>query len=935
MADAPRLYLVDGSSYLYRAFHALPPFSNSRGEPTGAVLGVINMLQKFLRETRPSHLAVVFDAPGRTFRDELFDAYKAHRPPMPDELRAQIEPLLEAVQALGLPLLRIAGVEADDVIGTLTRRGEAAGMRVVISTGDKDMAQLVDEQVTLLNTMSGATSSLPDDPERKVSGSLLDRAGVKAKFDVYPEQIVDYLALVGDSSDNIPGVPKVGPKTAAKWLGQYGTLDALIASAAQIEGKVGESLRENLAQLELSRKLATIRCDLELPLAPESLAPTGPDVARLRELYRRLELHSLLRALDGGGAPRESPPPEPAPAAMPPGSDPAQALRDALAGAPRHYATVLTEPELDAWIARLGSAPLFAFDTETTGLDYMSAAIVGVSFAVAPGEAAYVPLAHDYLDAPPQLDRARTLARLKPLLEDPARPKLGQHAKFDAHILENHGIQLAGLRYDSMLESYVLNSVATRHDMDSMAAHYLGLTTIHFEDVAGKGAKQKTFNQVPVDTAAEYSAEDADVTLRLHTLLRAKLEAEPRLLKLYEELEQPLQPVLQRMERAGVLVDREFLRGLSQEFARRLGELEKSAHDAAGGPFNLESPRQLQQILFEKLGIPVVRRTPTGQPSTAEDVLEELAGAHALPRIILEYRELAKLKGTYTDSLPDQVNAASGRIHTSYHQAVAATGRLSSTDPNLQNIPIRTQEGRRIRQAFVAPAGRVLLAADYSQIELRIMAHLSADPGLLKAFAERRDVHEATAAEMFGIDPAAVTADQRRAAKAINFGLMYGMSAFGLAARLNVDRSAANQYIERYFERYPGVRRYMEDTRRLAREQGYVETVEGRRLYLPEIRSRNQQQRQYAERAAINAPMQGTAADIIKRAMLAVDAWIRAERAPATLVMQVHDELVLEVDAPATAAVGARVTELMCAAATLRVPLEVQVGVGANWDEAH
>jgi DNA polymerase-1 len=922
MADAPRLYLVDGSSYLYRAFHALPPFSNSRGEPTGAVFGVINMLQKFLKETKPTHLAVVFDAPGRTFRDELFEAYKAHRPPMPDELRAQIAPLLEAVEALGLPLLRIEGVEADDVIGTLARQGAAAGMRVVISTGDKDMAQLVDDQVTLINTMTGST---------------LDRAGVKTKFDVFPEQIVDYLALVGDSADNIPGVPKVGPKTAAKWLGEHRTLDGVVAAAAAIEGKVGESLRENLPQLELSRQLATIRCDLTLPLAPEALAPAPPDVARLRALYQRLELHSLLRALDGGAAPdaRRS-----AVAALPPvpsaaADDPQQALREALSSAPRHYATVVTDADLDAWLARLGSAPLFAFDTETTGLDYMNAQIVGVSFAVAPGEAAYVPLAHDYLGAPEQLARAAVLARLKPLLEDPARAKLGHHAKFDTHILENHGIALRGLRFDSMLESYVLNSVATRHDMDSLAAHYLGIQTIHFEDVAGKGAKQKTFNQVPVETAAEYSAEDADVTLRLHTLLRAKLEAEPRLLKLYEELEQPLQPVLERMERAGVLVDRDFLRSLSQEFARRLGELEKSAHDAAGGPFNLESPRQLQQILFEKLGIPVVRRTPTGQPSTAEDVLEELAESHALPRIILEYRELAKLKGTYTDSLPDQVNPTSGRIHTSYHQAVAATGRLSSTDPNLQNIPIRTHEGRRIRQAFIAPRGRRLLAADYSQIELRIMAHLSADPGLLKAFAERRDVHEATAAEMFGIEPAAVTPDQRRAAKAINFGLMYGMSAFGLAARLNVDRAAANQYIERYFERYPGVRRYMEETRRLAREQGYVETVEGRRLYLPEIRSRNQQHRQYAERAAINAPMQGTAADIIKRAMLAVDTWITTARAPATLVMQVHDELVLEVEAADADAVGARVSELMCAAATLRVPLEVQVGVGSNWDEAH
>jgi DNA polymerase-1 len=928
MAAAPRLYLVDGSSYLYRAFHAMPAFTNKHGEPTGAVFGVVNMLQKFIKDTKPAYIAIVFDAPGRTFRDDLFEAYKAHRPPMPDDLRAQVAPLLETVEALGLPLLRIPGVEADDVIGTLARAAEAAGMQVVISTGDKDMAQLVDADITLINTMSNTT---------------LDPAGVKAKFDVEPSQIVDYLALVGDASDGIPGVPKVGPKTAARWLAEFRTIDALVANAASIEGKVGESLRANLPQLELSRQLATIRCDLELPLKPVELVQRPPDVPRLTAIYRRLELKSLLAALDASPAGGDAPGTRAAPAAVAAAAatEPAvPALADdplvaAVVAAPRHYRTVVTETELEEWLARLAAAELFAFDTETTGLDYMAAEIVGVSFATAPGEAAYVPLAHDYAGAPDQLPRAAVLARLKPLLEDPARAKVGHHAKFDAHILENHGIRFAGLKYDTMLESYVLNSVATRHDMDSVAERYLGIHTIHFEDVAGKGAKQLTFNEVPVDTAAEYSAEDADVTLRLHTVLRARLEAEPRLLALYDSLEQPLQPVLQRMERHGVLVDRDFLRALSQEFTRRLGELEKAAHDAAGGPFNLESPKQLQQILFERLGIPVVRRTPTGQPSTAEDVLEELAADHALPRLILDFRGLSKLKGTYTDSLPEQVNARTGRIHTSYHQAVAATGRLSSSDPNLQNIPIRTQEGRRIRQAFIAPPGRVLLAADYSQIELRIMAHLSADEGLLRAFAERRDVHEATAAEMFGIAPGAVTPDQRRAAKAINFGLMYGMSAFGLAARLDVDRSSAQQYIERYFERYPGVRRYMDETRRIAREQGYVETVEGRRLYLPEIRSRNKQQQQYAERAAINAPMQGTAADIIKRAMLAVDAWIESERAPATLVMQVHDELVLEVDAAAVATVRERVTALMCSAASLRVPLEVGVGVGANWDEAH
>ena len=911
MAGAPRLYLVDGSSYLYRAFHALPPLTNSKGEPTGAVFGVLSMLQKFLREAAPEHIAVVFDAPGRTFRDDLFAAYKAHRPPMPDDLRAQIAPLLQTVEALGLPVLRIAGVEADDVIGTLARQAVAAGMQVVISTGDKDMAQLVDRQVTLINTMFGTT---------------LDRAGVKAKFDVEPEQIVDYLALVGDTSDNIPGVPKVGPKTAAKWLATYGSVAALVEHAAEIEGKVGESLRENLAQLELSRRLATIRCDLELPLTAAALERRPSDAGRLAELYRKFEFKKLLEALAAGAGPAAAGAPAGEPA---PGPDPAGA------GGARLYETVVTEDALAAWLARLAQATLIAFDTETTGLDYMNAEIVGVSFCVAPGHAAYVPLAHAYPGAPEQLPRAAVLARLKPLLEDAARPKLGHHAKFDAHILANHGIRLAGLRFDSMLESYVLNSVATRHDMDSAAQLYLGVRTIHFEDVAGKGAKQLSFDQVPIETAAEYAAEDADVTLRLHQALRPQLEALPRLCRLYDELEQPLQPVLQRMERGGVLVDPVFLRSLSTEFTRRLGELEAAAHQAAGQPFNLESPKQLQQVLFEQLGIPVLRRTPTGQPSTAEDVLEELAASHPLPRLILDFRSLAKLKSTYSDSLPGQVNRRTGRIHTSYHQAVAATGRLSSSDPNLQNIPIRTLEGRRIRQAFIAPPGHVLLAADYSQIELRIMAHLSGDEGLKRAFAEGRDVHRATAAEMFGIAPEAVSGEQRRSAKAINFGLMYGMSAFGLAGRLDVDRGTAQQYIERYFERYPLVRRFMDDTRRLARAQGFVETVEGRRLYLPDIGSRNRQLQQYAERAAINAPLQGTAADIIKRAMLAVDAWIGQEHAPATLVMQVHDELVLEVEAGAIDSVRARVVELMCRAGTLSVPLEVDAGVGANWDQAH
>jgi DNA polymerase-1 len=882
------LYLIDGSSYLYRAFHALPPFSNSRGQPTNAVFGVVNMLQKFLRDTRPQHIAVVFDAPGRTFRDDLFEAYKAHRPPMPDELRAQIDPVLAAVEGLGLPLLRISGVEADDVIGTLAKRAKDAGMRVVISTGDKDMAQLVDNRITLVNTMTGTS---------------MDADGVRAKFEVDPEQIVDYLALIGDSSDNIPGVPKVGPKTAVKWLAKYRSVDELVANAADIEGKVGESLRANLEQLDLSRRLATIRCDVDLPSAPAELILRPVDTPKLTDLYRELEFRGLLREL---GADAEASPTTTIESAAltttgtVSTSDPALS---AVLEAPREYETILDEASFATWLARLKAAPYFSFDTETTSLDYITAEIVGLSFATAPGVAAYVPVGHRYPGAPDQLPAALVLDRLKPLLEDPTRTKICQHGKFDAHILANVGIRIAGVRFDTMLESYVLDSVATRHDMDSLAQHYLGLSTIKYEAVAGKGAKQISFDQVPIETAGPYSAEDADVTFRLHEVLYNKLSREPRLLALYETLEQPVAGVLGRMERTGVLVDSAFLRALGSEFGIRLLELEREAHALAGGPFNLDSPKQLQQILFERLAIPVVRRTPTGQPSTAEDVLEELAATQPLPKIILEYRSLAKLRGTYTEALAAQVHPKTGRIHTSYHQAVAATGRLSSSDPNLQNIPIRTPEGRRIRQAFIAPPGCVIMAADYSQIELRIIAHLSGDESLLRAFAEGRDVHEATAAEMFGVAPDVVTSDQRRAAKAINFGLMYGMSAFGLAARLDVSRGEAQAYIDRYFERYPSVRRYMDETRARAKELGYVETVEGRRLYLPDIRSRNKQQQQYAERAAINAPMQGTAADIIKRAMIAVDRWIQETSAAATLVMQVHDELVLEVREDAVATV--------------------------------
>jgi DNA polymerase-1 len=926
--NARKLILVDGSSYLYRAFHALPPLSNSKGEPTGAVLGVLNMLNKMIKEESPERIAVVFDAPGRTFRDDLFDQYKAHRVPMPDDLRAQVQPLLDVVVAMGLPLLRVSGVEADDVIGTLAKQGAASGYEVLISTGDKDMAQLVGPGVGLVNTMSN---------------TRFDRDAVKAKFDVFPEQIVDYLALVGDSSDNIPGINGVGPKTAAKWLSQYGTLVELVAHAGDIGGKVGENLRNELPMLELSRKLATIDTSLTLEITAEGLAAGAPDLPRLRELYTRLELRALLKALSPSPAPSAADAgisvsegvtaSAETPAAQPSGQAVAAVVETTIVAC--NYHTVLSQDALDAWLAKLAAAPLMSFDTETDNSDYRQARIVGLSFAVAPGEAAYVPLGHDYPGAPHQLDRAKVLAAIKPLLEDPARPKLGHHLKYDAHVLSNYGIALAGQRYDSMLESYVLNSVATRHDMESTAQRYLGITPIRLEDVAGKGAKQLTFNQVDVDRAARYSAEDADLTLRLHLALWPQIEALPTLKSVYETIEQPLVPVLYRMERAGVLVDRDLLRTQSSELAARMLELQAQAHVEAGGAFNVDSPKQLQEILFGKLGIPVMRKTPTGQPSTAEDVLEELAATYPLPKLILEYRGVAKLKSTYTDNLPRQIDPASGRIHTSYHQAVAATGRLSSTDPNLQNIPIRTKEGRRIRQAFIAALGSSLVAADYSQIELRIMAHLSADASLLQAFADDRDIHQATAAEVFATPLDAVSADQRRSAKAINFGLMYGMSAFGLARQLGIGRGDAQRYMDLYFERYPGVKRYMEETRRQAREAGFVETVFGRRLYLPEIQSRNQALRQYAERSAINAPMQGTAADIIKRAMIEVDAWLQSSRIAARLIMQVHDELVLEVADEAVADVVGQLRIHMAQAAKLAVPLKVDVGIGRNWDEAH
>ena len=907
----PDLVLIDGSSYLYRAFHALPPLTGPQGEPTGAVLGVLNMLLKSLREHDGAQFVVVFDAPGRTFRDDLFAAYKAHRPPMPDDLRVQIEPLLEAVQALGLPLLRISGVEADDVIGTLARRAADGDRRVLISTGDKDMAQLVGPYITLVNTMSDST---------------YDRDGVKAKFDVWPEQIIDYLALAGDSSDGIPGIDKVGPKTAAKWLNQYGSIDTLITNADQVTGKIGENLRAGLDTLALSRQLATIRCDLDLPPEAADLARRPTDETALRTLYTRFGFKNLLRGL---GVPDS-------PSATPDGS--ALVADPALLEAPREYEVVLDEAALGRWLETLAQSALFAFDTETTSLDYLQARIVGVSFCVEPGRAAYVPLGHDYVGAPEQLDRDVVLARLKPLLEAERPAKVGHHLKYDAHVLANHGIALGGMAYDTMLESYVWNSVATRHDMDSAAERYLGLKTITYEEVAGKGAKQIPFSQVSIETASTYAAEDADVTLRLHRTLWPAIEREPLLRRLYEDFEQPLVPVLQRMERRGVLIDREMLRMQGGELARRAEELKAAAHAEAGTEFNVDSPKQLQQILYEKMNLPVLRKTPTGQPSTAEDVLEQLAESFTLPKLILDYRSIAKLRSTYADKLPTQVNPDTGRVHTSYHQAVAQTGRLSSTDPNLQNIPIRTPEGRRIRQAFIAPPGQVLLAADYSQIELRIMAHLSGDASLIAAFEADRDVHQATAAEVFGVPLSEVSTDQRRSAKAINFGLIYGMSAFGLARQLGIGRNEAQQYVDLYFERYPGVKTYMDRTREGARERGYVETVFGRRLYLPEIRSRNRAMQQYAERSAINAPMQGTAADLIKLAMIAVDRWCEDEgRDDARLIMQVHDELVLEVRKDALERVTEAVRGCMVVAGqgALRVPLKVDVGRGTNWDEAH
>ncbi|MDR2218968.1 MAG: DNA polymerase I [Methylobacillus sp.] len=906
------LLLVDGSSYLYRAFHALPDLRNKYQEPTGAIYGVLNMLRRLHKDYPADYSACVFDAKGKTFRDDIYPEYKANRPPMPPDLASQIAPLLEAIRGLGWPLLMVDGVEADDVIGALAREAEREGMRTVISTGDKDIAQLVNANITLVNTMSN---------------EVLDEAGVERKFGLPPERIVDYLTLMGDAVDNVPGVDKVGPKTAVKWLAQYGTLDNLIAHADEMTGVVGENLRKALAWLPTARKLLTIKCDMELPVRLHELTQQKQDTDKLIALYERLEFKSWLRELTARDAP---PPPEPGQAGL---FDQPQ-LAAGSATQTRDYETLLSADALQRWLEKMGKAALVSFDTETTGLDPMTARIVGMSFAVEVGAAAYLPLAHDYADAPQQLPFAETLAKLKPLLENPAIRKVGQNLKYDKHILANHGIALNGIAHDTLLQSYVLESHRQR-SMDDLALRHLGMRTITYEEITGKGAKQMPFSQVALTQAGEYAAEDADITLQLHEALYPNIEANAKLAYVYRSIEMPVMEILFGMERTGVLLDSAMLQTQSHELGRKLLALEQQAHELAGQPFNLGSPKQLQEILFGKLGIKPLKKTPGGTPSTDEDVLQELALDHPLPKVLLEYRGLSKLKSTYTDKLPKMINPATGRVHTNYSQAVAITGRLASNDPNLQNIPVRTAEGRRIREAFIAPPDYVIVSADYSQIELRIMAHLSQDEGLLAAFAAGEDIHRATAAEIFGCNREEVSSEQRRYAKIINFGLIYGMSAFGLASTLNIERAAAQSYIERYFARYPGVRRYMDETRMLARQQGYVETVFGRRLWVPEINSPNVMRRQGAERAAINAPMQGTAADLIKLAMIAVDNALREQKIASKMVMQVHDELVLEVPQTELALIQAELPRLMTGVAKLDVPLEVEVGFGANWESAH
>ncbi len=888
------LILIDGSSYLYRAFHAMPALTNSKGFPTGAVYGVINMLRRLLAEYDPEYIAVVFDAKGKTFRDEIYASYKAHRKEMPSELVQQIEPIHSIIRAMGLPLIMEEGVEADDVIGTLAKAASQEQRLTLVSTGDKDLAQLVDSYITLVNTMTD---------------TVLDPKAVQEKMGVTPEQVIDYLALVGDTSDNIPGVPQVGPKTAVKWLLEYGSLDSLITNANNIKGKVGENLRSSLAQIPLAKQLATIKLDVPLKLQLSDLKRQSPDNEKLKNLFQEMEFKNWLNALL---------------------EKTTVDIHDKYAD----YETVFTQEALTKWLNKLNQAEIFAFDTETTSLNYMEANIVGVSFEITPGKAAYIPLTHDYMDAPAQLNRENVLSQLKPILENPNIKKIGHNIKYDLEVLANHGIQLEGIAYDTMMESYILDSNSQNHDMDSLALKYLGWRTIQFTDIAGKGAKQITFNQIPIAAAATYAAEDADVTMQLHRTLWPKLLKEAGLKSVFEEIEMPLIPVLARMERNGVLIDVEMLKRQSAELEKRLNELDQEIILLAGASFNLNSPKQLQEILFTKLNLPILQKTPTGQPSTADPILQELALEYELPKLIIEYRSLSKLITTYTKKLPEQVNSKTSRIHTSYNQTGAATGRLSSSEPNLQNIPVRMQEGRRIRQAFIAPKGYKIISADYSQIELRIMAHISDDPHLLQAFSKNLDIHRATAAEVLGISIDKVTNEERRNAKAINFGLIYGMSAFGLAKQLGIDRDAAQSYIDRYFARYLGVKSYMENTRAKAHQQGYVETLWGRRLYLPEINSSQILRMRAAERTAINAPLQGTAADLIKRAMITLDHWFQTNPVKAKMIMQVHDELVFEVAESEVDILTEKIRTCMMNAAALKVPLLVSIGVGDNWDAA-
>ncbi|ENM5759049.1 DNA polymerase I [Vibrio mimicus] len=930
------LILIDGSSYLYRAFHAYPGTMSNGEIPTNAIYGVVNMIRSIMRQFASDRMAVIFDAKGKTFRDEMYDQYKANRPPMPDDLRCQVEPLHQVIRAMGLPLLAIEGVEADDVIGTLARQASQAGMPVLISTGDKDMAQLVDENITLINTMTNV---------------VLDREGVIEKFGIPPELIIDYLALMGDKVDNIPGVPGVGEKTATALLQGIGGLEDLYANLDKIAAlgfrgskTMAQKLEENRDNANLSYQLATIKCDVELEESPQTLLKQTPDRDALMTWYGKLAFKSwLTELLDGGTGIVTAD--EQAKASSVTVSNAANNAASNAAAIPEspaaqidrsQYQTILNEQDFNLWLEKLQQAELFAFDTETDSLDYMVANLVGMSFAVAEGEAAYLPVAHDYLDAPQQLDRAWVIAQLKPLLEDESKAKVGQNLKYDASVMARYGVELRGIRHDTMLQSYVYNSVGGKHDMDSLALRFLQHSCISFEQIAGKGKNQLTFNQIDLQEAAQYAAEDADVTLRLHQRISPLIEQDSKLAQVYREIEMPLVPVLSRIERTGVMIDDMLLSAQSQEIALRLDELEKKAYELAGQPFNLSSPKQLQTILFEQMKLPVLQKTPSGTPSTNEEVLQELALDYPLPKVLIEYRGLAKLKSTYTDKLPKMINPNTGRVHTSYHQAVTATGRLSSTDPNLQNIPVRNEEGRRIRQAFVAPHGWKIMAVDYSQIELRIMAHLSGDQALLDAFREGKDIHAATAAEIIGVPIEQVSSEQRRRAKAVNFGLIYGMSAFGLAKQLGIPRGEAQEYMDKYFERYPGVMQYMEDTRSRAAEMGYVETIFGRRLHLPEITSRNGMRRKAAERAAINAPMQGTAADIIKKAMLLVDEWIQREGdGRVKLLMQVHDELVFEVEESSLSEIESKVQQLMESAAELAVPLVAEAGHGDNWEQAH